>query len=67
MHQLFGPVDNVIADYSTLKRKVTRIYFAKFSKLEVREVYSPLFGKQTIDGYLTGVIQDLSFKTLYDI
>ena len=67
MHQIFGPNDNVIGDYSTLKRKVTRIYAAKFTKLDVVEVYSPLFGTQTVDGLLTGAIVDLDFNTLYDI
>jgi hypothetical protein len=48
--------------YSNIKREISRIYFARFSKLEVREIYSDLFGtelKNEKDVILSGVIVQL--------
>lgn len=64
VHQVFGPDDNILSYYTNIRREVSRIYFARFSKLEVREVYSPLFGTEVFDDNLqayklTGVISTL--------
>lgn len=66
-YQTFGPSENILAPFTNLKSQVSRIYYARFSKLEVREVYNSIFGtneyinKKTgfSGGYLSGVIKDL--------
>ena len=66
-YQTFGPSENILAPFTNLKSQVSRIYYARFSKLEVREVYNSVFGtneyinKKTgfSGGYLSGVIKDL--------
>lgn len=71
LHQAFGPNDNLLEYYNNLKRKVTRIYFAKFTKLDVQEVNSSLFAKKLQDGSiattLSGVVVALDKEALYDI
>ena len=59
LYQSFGPNNNILEYYNNLRRKVSRIYFSRFSKLEVQEIYSPLFGKQNGSGLLTGSIVEL--------
>lgn len=59
LHQVFGPSDNILAEYTNIIKAVSRIYYARFTKLEVREVYSLLFGTQNENGYLTGQIVNL--------
>lgn len=71
LHQVFGPTDNLLEYYNNVKRQVTRIYFAKFSKLDIQEVNSPLFAKRlsngTIATTLNGTIVTLDKNALYDI
>lgn len=74
LHQTFGPQDNILDYYSNIRRSISRIYYSRFSKLEVREVYNNIFGTVTKEGYpiLSGQIVDLQESTpdryyLYDI
>lgn len=72
LHQVFGPVDNILEYYDNVRRKVSRIYYARFNKLEVKEVYSPLFGTERDTGYLAGTLVNLVESTtakyyVYDI
>ena len=72
LHQVFGPVNNLLEYYDNIRRRVSRIYYARFNKLEVREVYSPLFATQREDGYLAGTVVNLIESTttkyyIYDI
>lgn len=72
LHQVFGPDEDILAYYNNIRRKVSRIYYSRFSKLEVREVYSSLFGMETASGLLTGSIVELKPSTptkywVYDI
>lgn len=64
VYQTFGPKKDILKYYNNLRREISRIYFARFSKLEVREVYSSIFGTEVFDNNLkayklTGVISTL--------
>ena len=62
---MVGPQNNILDYYNNIRRQVSRIHYAKFTKLEVREVYSPLFAKE-IDGVLlSGTIEPL-ISTYYN-
>lgn len=71
--QYFGPNDNIISYWQNIKRQVSRIYYCRFSKLDVIEVNNALFGQTTKDGvYLSGAIETLENSTaeepaVYDI
>lgn len=73
LYQTFGPSDNILEYYQNIRRKVSRIYFSKFTKLDVIEVYNPLFGQVNDDGIiLTGDLEALMETTptqywVYDI
>lgn len=73
LHQVFGPNENILEYYQNVRRKVSRIYFSRFTKLEVREVYNSLFGQVNDDGViLTGDLEALVETTptkywIYDI
>lgn len=73
LYQVFGPSENILEYYQNVRRKVSRIYFSRFSKLEVREVYNSLFGQVNSDGViLTGDVEELIETTptkywVYDI
>jgi hypothetical protein len=67
IYQKFGPNDNVLKDYSNLKRQVTRINYARFTRLDVQEVYSPLFGTQIGNVIMTGQVVELNKDAIYDI
>lgn len=47
LHQVFGPHDNLLDEIVDLKHAISRMYFARFSKLDVQPVYDENFG---IDG-----------------
>ena len=72
-NQYFGPNDNILDYWQNIKRKISRIYYCKFSKLDVIEVNDVLFGQTTKDGVLlSGVVQPLQESppgklSVYDI
>lgn len=60
IHQVFGPDENILSQFHNFRRNVTRLYYMRFSALEVREVYNDLFGTQLENGtYLTSIVQTL--------
>lgn len=59
LYQTFGPSENILEYYNNVRRKISRIYFSRFSKLEVREVYNELFGVLTDNGLLAGEVVSL--------
>ena len=71
--QYFGPNNNIISYWQNIKRQISRIYYCRFSKLDVIEVNNALFGQTTKDGvYLSGEIETLQNSTaeepaVYDI
>lgn len=74
--QYFGPNDNILSYWQNIKRKISRIYYCRFSKLDVIEVNNTLFGQKIEDEknsiYLTGVVETLQNSTakepaIYDI
>ena len=71
--QYFGPNENILSYWQNIKRKISRIYYCRFSKLDVIEVNNTLFGQKTEDGvYLTGIVETLQNSTaeepaVYDI
>ena len=40
IHQTFGPVSNILSDFVDIKHKISRMYFARFSKLESQPIVS---------------------------
>ena len=46
IYQVFGPQENILSYYNNIKRQVSRIYYARFSKMELIEVNNPLFAQQ---------------------
>lgn len=74
--QYFGPNENILSYWQNIKRKISRIYYCRFSKLDVIEVNNTLFGQKIEDEknsiYLTGVVETLQNSTaeepaVYDI
>ena len=74
VHQVFGPSEDILSYFNNFRRNVSRIYYARFSPLEIIDVYDPLFGSN-IDKNLifTGQVQQLesseepNFTKVYDI
>lgn len=44
IHQAFGPSDNLLSDIVDLKHSISRMYFARFTKLDVQPIYDARFG-----------------------
>lgn len=44
IHQVFGPNDNLLEDIVDLKHSISRMYFARFTKLDVQPIYDSRFG-----------------------
>lgn len=44
LHQVFGPHNNLLDDIVDLKHSISRMYFARFSKLTVQPIYDENFG-----------------------
>lgn len=66
--QIFGPHDNILKDYQNLKKEIVRINYARFTKMDVIDVFSPLFGEELENGIiLNGVVEELNTRTIYDI
>ena len=63
IHQMFGPNDNLLSDIVDLKHTISRMYFARFTKLDVQPVYDARFG---INGKTMESIQ-LSTDNMYAI
>jgi hypothetical protein len=41
---VYGPANNIFTEYDNIKTKLIRMNFVRFTKLDVQEIYSPLFG-----------------------
>ena len=67
IYQIYGPHDNILYDYSNLKRKITRINYARFTRLPVEEIYSSLFATNINGNIMNGLIKELSENDIYDI
>ena len=44
LHQVFGPKTNILEDIVDLKHSISRMYFARFTKLDVQPIYDEEFG-----------------------
>lgn len=44
IHQIFGPNNNLLEDIVDLKHSISRMYFARFTKLDVQPIYDSRFG-----------------------
>lgn len=60
VYQAFGPDNDILKHYNNFRKKVSRIYYTRFSALEVRPIYDEKFGTKYTDGtYFTGTIKEL--------
>lgn len=45
LQQTFGPSENILDEFTDLKTSVSRIHFARFTKLDVQPIYDARFGE----------------------